>query len=81
MQSKGFAMEVGVQEIINKLKKLRQKYKTVKVNKKESGNSKGREWKFFKKMDSILSTRHNVQPPAIVDTMAEDENNSGKYSC
>ena len=62
-------MELGVQEIITKLKKLRQKYKTVKDNKKKSGNSKGREWKFFKKMDSILSTRHNVQPPAIVDTM------------
>ena len=74
-------MELGVQEIINKLKKLRQKYKTAKDNKKKGGNSKGREGTFFKKMDSILSPRHHVQPPAIVDTMAEDENNSGKYSC
>jgi len=64
MQSKGFAMELGVQEIINKLKKLRQKYKTVKDNKKKSGNSKGREWKFSRKWTAFCpqDTMSNLLP-------------------
>ena len=30
-----------------------------------------KKWKYFSKIDSIMSEKHIVNPPSIVDTMAD----------
>ena len=62
---------------MNKVKKLRQKYKTEKDKKRRSGTGKGKEWKFFSKLDAFLSTKPNVEPLIVVDTMAANSTNEG----
>lgn len=57
------------------MKKLRQKYKTEKDKRRISGRNRGKEWKFFQKMDAFLSKKHNIEPPVIIDTMAESVDN------
>ena len=54
------------------MKKLWQKYKSEKDKRRISGSNRGK-WKFFQKMDAFLSKKHNVEPPVIIDTMAESE--------
>lgn len=65
---KGYTLK----EVINKIKKLRQKYKQEKDKAKRSGNGACKKWKFFNDIDLFLTTRHNVTLPVVVDTMAED---------
>lgn len=70
LQSKGH--EFTVKEVINKMKKLRQKYKMEKGKSRKSGNGTAKkQWKYFSKIDSIMSEKHIVNPPSIVDTMAD----------
>lgn len=70
LQSKGH--EFTVKEVINKMKKLRQKYKMEKDKSRKSGNGTAKkQWKYFNKIDNIMSEKHVVNPPSIVDTMAE----------
>lgn len=58
-----------VSAVINKLKKLRVKYKTDKAKLKKSGTSRPRkEWKFFEKMDAIYKENLSIQPPYVVDS-------------
>ena len=58
-----------VSAIINKLKKLRVKYKTDKAKLKKSGTSRPKkEWKFFEKMDAIYKENLSIQPPYVVDS-------------
>ena len=46
-------------------------------------------WKFFDEIDTFLTKRHNVTPPALVDTMAEtdvqldnlEDNSSSAWKC
>ena len=64
----------SVKEVINKMKKLRQKYKKEKDKGRKSGNGSSRPWKCFNKMDNILSIRHNVNPPLVVDSMSRQDN-------
>jgi hypothetical protein len=58
---------------LEKLKKLRQKYKSVKDQKNKSGNSANpkREWKFFQEIDKFMYTKHNINPPSLIDTSAD----------
>ena len=60
--SPGIFKEVSV--IINKLKKLRVKYKTEKGKLKKMGQG----WKFFEKMDAIYKENPSIQPPYVVDS-------------
>ena len=53
------------------MKKLRQKYKQDKDKTRRTGNAAVKKWKFFDEIDTFLTKRHNVTPPALVDTMAE----------
>ena len=70
LQSKGH--EFTVKEVINKMKKLRQKYKMEKDKSRKSGNGTAKkQWKYFSKIDNIMSEKHIVNPPSIVDTMAD----------
>lgn len=71
LQSKGH--EFTVKEVINKMKKLRQKYKMEKDKSRKSGNGTAKkQWKYFSKIESIImSEKHIVNPPSIVDTMAD----------
>ena len=46
--------------IINKIRKLRQKYKEEKTKTSKSGRARGRKWKFCYKMDRILGHRVNI---------------------
>lgn len=58
-----------VSAIINKLKKLRVKYKTDKGKLKKSGTSRPKkQWKFFEKMDAIYKENPSIQPPYVVDS-------------
>ena len=52
-----------IKEVISKIKKLRQKYKSVKDQKRRSGNSANpkKEWKFFKQIDQFLCKKHNIK--------------------
>ena len=60
--------------VVNKIKKIRQKYRTEKDKMRKSGNGKQKKWKFFDQVDQILANRHNVTPVAKLDTMKESEN-------
>ena len=64
--SPGIFKEVSA--IINKLKKLRVKYKTEKGKLKKSGTSRPKKgWKFFEKMDAIYKENPSIQPPYVID--------------
>ena len=70
LQSKGH--EFTVKEVINKMKKLRQKFKMEKDKSRKSGNGTAKkQWNYFSKIDNIMSEKHIVNPPSIVDTMAD----------
>lgn len=75
MKEKGFE-QYTLKELINKIKKLRQKYKAIKDQKRGSGAGCKKPWQFFESLDKILCTRANVSPPLILDTMQQDP---GKY--
>lgn len=68
MQEKGYK-DLTLEQIVNKMKKLRHKYKTEKDKTRKSGNSKRKKWKYFDQIDNFMSTKHNVTPVAIIDTM------------
>ena len=39
---------------------------------RRSGNGTAKKrWKYFSKIDSIMSQKHIINPPSIVDTMAD----------
>ena len=77
LQSKGH--EFTVKEDINKMKKLRQKYKLEKGKSRKSGNGTAKkQWKYFSKIDSIMSEKHVVNPASIIDTMADISNGTRK---
>ena len=73
LQKQGYCKGFSVKDVVNKIKKLRQKYKTEKDKKRRSGTNRAKEWKFFTKMDGFMSQKHNVNPPLVTDTMAEQE--------
>ena len=56
--------------MINKIKKLRLKYKAEKDKSRKSGNGAGRKWKFFDSLDRFLATRPSVTPLAVYDSSA-----------
>ena len=62
------------------MKKLRQKYRTEKDKAKKSGNGRGKKWQYFEKMDRFLATRHNVEPIALVDTMAKSSTKKTEHN-
>ena len=62
-----------LKEVVNKMKKMRQKYKSEKDKTKKSGNGRSKKWAFFEQIDRFLSQRHDVTPVALVDTMAKSE--------
>ena len=72
LKAKGYA-DFTLKEVVNKMKKMRQKYKFEKDKRKKSGNGRSKKWAFFEQMDRFLSQRHNVTPVALVDTMEESE--------
>ena len=68
--------DLTLEQIVNKMKKMRQKYKTEKDKTRKTGNSKKKKWKYFDQIDNFMSQKHNVTPVAIVDTMDQfDEEN------
>lgn len=67
MHQEGFN-DYYLSNIINKMKKLRQKYKVESDKKKRTGRSRGKTWKFFDSLHEILGHRPNVQPSFILDT-------------
>ena len=51
LQSKGH--EFTVKEVINKMKKLREKYRMEKEKSRKSGNGTAKkQWKYFRKIDT-----------------------------
>ena len=88
LHSKGYK-NFNLKEVIGKIKKLRQKHKSVEDQKNKSGNSANpkREWKFFQEIDKFMCAKHNINPPSLIDTSVDSvkmENkqvgdNSSKY--
>ena len=78
MENRSFLFKV--QDIINKMKKLRQKYKTDKDKTTKSGTGRKKPWK----MDEILAHRPTTRPPTCLDSSAiieqEEEPLSGSES-
>ena len=79
MENNGFTFEL--EDIINKMKKLRQKYKVEKDKAKRSGRGRSKGWKFFSKMDEVLAHKPNTHPPISIDSssnkqITENENES-----
>lgn len=59
-----------VQDLVNKMKKLRQKYKQEKDKSSRSGTGKRKKWKFFEIMDRTLCDKPQVKPPLVIDSSA-----------
>ena len=75
LNQKGIA-EYTLKEVINKIKKLRLKYKCEKDKTRKSGNGAGKKWKYFDAMDRFLAQRPSVTPLAVNDTFALNEDAS-----
>ena len=56
-----------VQDLMNKMKKLHQKYKQEKEFKQE-WNRKRKKWRFFDIMDAAMSDKPQVKPPVIINS-------------
>ena len=59
-----------VQDLVNKMKKLRQKYKQEKDKSSRSGTGKRKKWKFFEIMNRTLCDKPQVKPPLVIDSSA-----------
>ena len=72
--------DFNLKEVIGKIKKLRQKYKSVKDQKNKSGNSANpkRELKFFQEIDKFVRTKHNINPPSLIDTSVDSVETKNK---
>lgn len=70
MENRGFLLRL--EDIINKMKKLRQKYKVEKDKSNRSGRGRNKPWKFFRRMDEILGHRPYTQPPVCLDSSLVD---------
>ena len=57
-----------VQDLVNKMKKLRQKYKQEKDKSSRSGTGKRKEWKLFEIIDRTLCDKPQVKPPLVIDS-------------
>lgn len=57
-----------VQDLVNKMKKLHQKYKQEKDKSNRSGTGKRKKWRFFDIMDTTMSDKPPVKPSLIIDS-------------
>jgi len=58
------------EQVCSKVKKLRQEYKKIRDGHKETGN-KGKQWKFYDKINDIMGNRPSVEPPVVLDTLQD----------
>ena len=58
------------EQVCSKVKKLRQEYKKIRDGHKETGN-KGKQWKFYDKINDIMGNRTYVEPPVVLDTLQD----------
>ena len=54
MQEKG-CKDLTLEQIVNKMKKLGQKYKTEKDKTRKTGNRKKKKWKYFDQIEIYVS--------------------------
>ena len=66
-------LQITVDAIINKWKKLKQKYKTECDNQRRSGTECRKKWKFFNQMDEICGYRATSTPVLLIDSSLENE--------
>ena len=81
MHDKGFT-EYSLMNIINKMKKLRQRFKKEADKRRKSGSGRGKLWKFYRTVDDIIGHRPNIQPIFSIDTSTpyDEEKNDKKTS-
>ena len=72
LHEKGFT-SYNITNTINKIKKLKQRFKQEADKKKRSGNGRCKEWKFFTNLNEILGHRPIVQPEFCIDALAKDK--------
>ena len=61
LEDKGFK-GYTLKEVINKIKKLRQKFKQEKNKTRCSGSGAGKKWKFFDDIDYIFNQKTQCHP-------------------
>ena len=68
-----FYRDFILKKVIGKIKKLRQKYKSIKdkANKSDNSANPKREWKFFQEIDKFMCTKHNISPPSLIDIFVD----------
>lgn len=63
-----YGIEKTGEQCRTKVKKLRQEYKKIKDDHKETGNER-KKWKFYDRINRILGNKPSVTPPVVVDTL------------
>lgn len=58
---------------MNKIKKLKQRFKKEAYKQKKSGNGRGKQWIFFTNMDEIIGHRPNVCPEYCINSSVSDK--------
>lgn len=71
MHRKGFT-QFSLTIVMNKVKKLKQRFKKEADKKNKTGNGRGKPWKFFTQLDEIIGHRPNVTPQFCIDTSATE---------
>ena len=69
MHDKGLT-DYTLENIINKMKKLRQRFKKEADKRRKSGSGRRKTWKFYSQLDNIIGHRPNIEPTFSVDTSA-----------
>ncbi|XP_065893269.1 zinc finger protein with KRAB and SCAN domains 2-like [Dysidea avara] len=66
MQKAGY--ERTLVQCRDKIKKLKGDYRKIKDGHKQTGNNRKKSNKFYEKMNEVMSAKHSVNPPFILDT-------------
>ncbi|CAB4003255.1 Hypothetical predicted protein, partial [Paramuricea clavata] len=72
LHKKGFT-DYTLENVVNKMKKLRQRFKKEVDSAKKSGKGRAKPWKFFQRLNDIIGHRPNVRPAFCVDTSAGEK--------
>ena len=63
-----YGIEKSGEQCRTKVKKLRQEYKKIKDEHRETGNGR-KKWKFYDRVNKVLGNRPSVTPPVVLDTL------------
>ena len=74
-----YGIEKSGEQCRTKVKKLRQEYKRIKDDHKETGNER-KKWKFYDSINKIMGNRPSVTPPVVLDTLDSSTSSTEKIT-